>query len=70
MGFYLKNIDGEYIKSIEGGNLEFTKDVDEAFNYAEMPGGEWYANNEKPYIVFHYGDEYGDRVKTLRCVAI
>jgi hypothetical protein len=68
MGYYLKNSNGEYVKSIDGAKLVLTKEPSEAYDYAKMPGGEWSANNEKLYINYHYGKEFGERVKTLTCV--
>lgn len=66
MGCYLKNKMGEYVKSIEEAHLELTTNINEAYDYERNPGGgDWSSKNEKIYIEFHYGDEFGDRVHTL-----
>ena len=68
-GVLLKNDDGEYIKTIDtaNGKLEFTHNPSEAKNYNGMMGGaEWSSNNEKEFIIFHFKDEYQDKVTTLQ----
>lgn len=70
-GYFLQNINGKYLKVLDtaNGKLEFTEDVKEAKNYIERPGGgNWDANNEKAFLDFHFGEEYGDEVKTLASV--
>ena len=69
--YLLKNSDGEYLKTLDTaeGKIEFTKEMSEGRNYMGRPGGgRWDADNEKEYLIFHFGQEYGDRVKTLECV--
>lgn len=71
MGYFLKNSDGEYLSVLDTaeGQLEFTKDLKKARNYAGRPGGgQWDADNEKEYLLFHFGEEYGDKVTSLHCV--
>lgn len=70
-GYLLQNSNEEYLKVLDtaNGTIEFTKEPSEARNYAGRPGGgQWDAENEKQYLSFHFGEEYGDRVNTLRCV--
>jgi hypothetical protein len=70
-GYLLKNSNNEYLKTLDTaeGKIEFTKEPNEARNYAGRPGGgRWDADNEKEYLTFHFGEEYGDRVETLECV--
>ena len=70
-GYFLQNSNEEFLKTLDTaeGKITFTKDFKEARNYIGRPGGgQWDAENEKGYLDFHFGKEYGDRVKTLRCV--
>jgi len=70
-GYLLQNSNEEYLKVLDtaNGTIEFTKEPSEARNYIGRPGGgQWDAENEKQYLSFHFGEEYGDRVNTLRCV--
>lgn len=67
-GYFLKNNKGEYLKELDTaqGKISFTNDFKEAYNYIGRPGGgAWDADNEKLFIKFHFGEEYGDRVNTL-----
>jgi hypothetical protein len=72
MGRYLlQNSKEEYLKTLDTaeGKIEFTKEPSEARNYSSRPGGgQWDADNEKQYLVFHFGEEYGERVTSLHCV--
>lgn len=70
-GYFLQNKNGEYLKTLNTaeGVIEFTNDYTEARNYINRPGGgQWDADNEKQYLDFHFADEYGDKVKTLKPV--
>ena len=70
-GYFLQNKDGKYLKTLDTANskLEFTDDYKEARNYIGRPGGgNWDAENEKEYLKFHFSEEYGDKVTSLRCV--
>lgn len=70
-GYFLQNSNEEYLKVLDtaNGTIEFTKDYKEARNYAGRPGGgQWDADNEKQYLTFHFEEEYGDRVSSLKCV--
>jgi len=69
-GYFLRNSNDEYLKALDTaeGKIEFTNDFKEARNYIGRPGGgQWDAENEKQYLEFHFGEEYGDRVTSLRC---
>lgn len=70
-GYFLQNSDGEYLKTLDTANakIDFTTDPSEARNYRGRPGGrQWDAENEKQYLVFHFKDEYGEKVTSLHCV--
>ena len=70
-GYLLQNSNDEYLKTLDTaeGKIEFTKEPSEARNYLGRPGGgQWDAENEKQYLDFHFGEEYGERVTSLRCV--
>ena len=70
-GYLLQNSQEEYPKTLDtaDGKLAFTKQPSEARNYNGRPGGgRWDADNEKEYLVFHFGEEYGERVTSLHCV--
>lgn len=71
MAWLLKNSKGEYIKRIDTANakLEFTTDRKKAYNYSGLPGGgQWDADNQKYFIIYHFKKEFGDRVTTLKVV--
>lgn len=53
-----KNIDGLMIKSfdIDNGEVEFTTDVKEAYNYGSL--GEWNAKTELEFLVHHLKKEH------------
>lgn len=71
MGYFLINDDEEYLKTLDTANekLEFTKNLSEARNYSGRPGGgQWDAENEKQFLVFHFKDTYGSKVESLHCV--
>lgn len=70
-GYLLQNSNGEYLKTLDTAEskIDFTKDPSEAINYCGRPGGgQWDACNEKIFLDFHFGEEYGERVKSLQCV--
>lgn len=70
MGKYvLKNNFNEYVKDIDtaNGHLILTKNLNEAFDYGTLPGGgEWASDNTNRFIQYHFKDELGDRVTTLK----
>ena len=53
-----KNIDGLMIKSfdIDNGEVTFTTDVKEAYNYGSL--GEWNAKTELEFLVHHLKKEH------------
>ena len=68
-GYFLINNDGEYLKKLDTANskLEFTTDINEAKNYYNDPGGgQWSSDNERHFLNFHFKDDYGEKVTTLK----
>ena len=69
-GYFLKNSNGEFLETLDTANekITFTKNVKKARNYIGRPGGgRWDADNEREFIIFHFQDEYKDKVTTLEC---
>ena len=62
----LKNSNNEFLESVDGqnGTLTFTKDETKAKRYE----GDWFSDNEKQWLDFHFGKKYGNQVTSLRTV--
>lgn len=52
-----------FVKSTDMNGIQFTENYDEAKRY----DGSWFANNEKPYLMFHF-PEQADTLKDF-CAA-
>lgn len=71
--YVLGNSKGEFVEKIdtENGILILTKDVNKAYDYDTLRGGgAWNADNYKEFITFHFNDEFGERVTTLKPMTI
>lgn len=66
--YVLQNSQGEYIKEVDtrNGNLIFTKDINEAYDYDKLGGGgPWAARAQLDFYKRHFKNKFGNRVTSL-----
>jgi len=66
--YVLKNSQDEFIKAVDtrNGNLIFTKDINEAYDYDKLGGGgPWAASAQLDFYKHHFKNKLGDRVTSL-----